>query len=172
MDEETQRSRPKILGVHHLKFAVSNLDISIAWFERVLGARHVAELDHIRADGTRYAAVCEMTDWSGLYLELRHSRAQAAKERGWDPITLTVRGRQDLLRWTAWLDRWGTTHSPLLIGTRGWLLVFEVSNRQMYSLQGCMELTETFRILTVAEYVSTPAKTMEVWRSLPIIIDG
>ena len=126
MDGLSQRFRPKALGVHHLKFAVSNLDVSLAWYERVVGARRVAALDHIRNDGTRFAAICEMPDWSGLFLELRQTEAQALKDRGWDPITLSVQGKHDLVHWIHWLDRWGTTHSPLLTGMRGWLLVFEV----------------------------------------------
>lgn len=141
MDEATQRSRPRVLGVHHLKFAVSNLDVSIAWYERVMGARRIPSLDHVRADGSRFAAVCEMTDWNRTYLELRQHEVQAQKDRGWDPVTLSVRGRQDLLDWITWLDRWGTTHSPLLVGVRGWLLVFEVSD---YSVEVCTALTLTW----------------------------
>ena len=127
MADLSQHPRPRVLGVHHLKFAVSNLDVSIAWYERVVGARRVPSLDHLRSDGSRFAVVCEMTDWSGLFLELRQTQSQAQKDRGWDPVTLSVRGKEDLLRWIDWLDRWGTTHSPLLTGIRGWLLVFEVS---------------------------------------------
>lgn len=122
-----EQSRPSVLGIHHLKFAVSNLDVSIAWYERVLGARRVPELDHIRADGQRFAAVCRMIDWAGLHLELRLSRTQAHHARGSDPIILTVSKKEDLVLWIRWLDRWGTTRSPLLAGVRGWILIFEVS---------------------------------------------
>jgi hypothetical protein len=119
MGDISQRPRPRILGVHHLKFAVSNLDVSLAWYERVVGAKRVPNLDHIRKDGSRFAAVCEMSEWSGLFLELRQTTEQALKDRGWDPATLSVQGREDLVRWIDWLDRWGTTHSPLLSGVRG-----------------------------------------------------
>ena len=56
MGDISQRTRPRVLGVHHLKFAVSNLDVSLAWYERVVGAKRVPNLDHIRKDGSRFAA--------------------------------------------------------------------------------------------------------------------
>ena len=133
-----QQTRPAVLGVHHLKFAVSNLDVSIAWYERVLGARRIASLDHIRPDGTRFAVICHMADWAGLFLELRQTEAQARKERGWDPITLTVKNRQGLLEWVQWLDQWRTNHSPVLTGMRGWLMALEV---RAQSVQSCASLT-------------------------------
>ena len=126
MNTSSQPTPPRILGVHHIKFAVSNLDVSLAWYERVIGAKRIPELDHISRFGTRFAAVCRVEAWSNLFLELRQSPAQAAKDRGWDPITLSVQGREDLVQWTEWLDRWQTVRSPLLTGVRGWLLVFEV----------------------------------------------
>lgn len=109
-----------------MKFAVSNLDISLAWYERVLGARRIPSLDHISKTGVRFAAVCQMDDWSGLLLELRQTPVQASKERGWDPVTLSVKGRKELEAWIEWLEGWGTVHSPLMVGVRGWLVVFEV----------------------------------------------
>ncbi|KAK4901748.1 hypothetical protein LTR27_001520 [Elasticomyces elasticus] len=118
-------TRPRVLNIHHLKFAVANLDLSMAWYERVLGARHVPALDHFGAMGDRFAAICFLADWGSVYVELRRARNEARNARDWDPVTLTVEKRADLEVWTAWLTRWGTLHSQVLTGLRGWLLVFE-----------------------------------------------
>lgn len=122
-------ARPRVLRIHHLKLAVTRLDVSLVWYERVLGARRIPELDHTRPDGTRYAVICQMAEWSGLVLELRENETQAAKDRGWDPITILVQSRDDILDWINWLNRWGSAHSPLLVGPRGWVLVFEVRSQ-------------------------------------------
>lgn len=125
--ESSQPSRPAILGVHHIKLAVSNPTISIAWYERVLGARHITALDHVDTIGARFSAVCQMSCWGGLLLELRQNAVQATKDRGWDILTMSIAGRRELLQWIAWLDLCGTEHSPALVGVRGWILVFQVS---------------------------------------------
>lgn len=90
-------TRPAILGIHHIKLAVSNPTISIAWYERVLGAQHINHLDHLDANGIRFSAICRMSCWGGLLLELRQNTAQAVKDAGWDIITMSVAGRRELL---------------------------------------------------------------------------
>lgn len=134
--EPTRPTRPAILGIHHLKLAVSNPAISIAWYERVLGARHVTSLDHVDARGVRFSAVCQMSAWGGLLIELRQNPAQAAKDYGWDPVTMSIAGRRELGQWIAWLDHCGTAHSTTLVGTRGWILVFQVSGVLVVHLKG------------------------------------
>jgi hypothetical protein len=56
----TPESLPPLRGIHDLKFAVSDIDESLRFHQRALGAKHLPELDHIRDDGTRFAVVVEV----------------------------------------------------------------------------------------------------------------
>jgi catechol 2,3-dioxygenase-like lactoylglutathione lyase family enzyme len=47
---------PGLVGVHHLKLPVSDLEATIAWYQRVLSAQHLSKFDHVDSSGTRYAA--------------------------------------------------------------------------------------------------------------------
>lgn len=38
-------------GLHHLKLPVSDLDSLLAWYERVFGAQHLAQFDHLDNTG-------------------------------------------------------------------------------------------------------------------------
>jgi hypothetical protein len=49
-------TRPGLVGVHHLKLPVSDLEASIVWYQRVLSAQHLSKFDHVDSSGTRYAA--------------------------------------------------------------------------------------------------------------------
>lgn len=92
-----------------------------------MGAHRISSLDHVDGGGDRFAVVCEMREWNGQFLELRENATKALDDRKWDPITLAVGSRQDLMLWLRWLDLCGTKHSAVLTGLRGWLVVFEVS---------------------------------------------
>jgi catechol-2,3-dioxygenase len=104
---------PALQGVHHLKFPVSDLDLSLAFYERALGGRRKSEWDHIHRDGTRYA-----------HLELRLDPKQAAAQRGFDPVTMAVQDRTALAAWADHLEVAGIEHSPVLIAIQAWLVVF------------------------------------------------
>ena len=116
-------TRPGLHGIHHIKFAVSDLDRSLAFYERALGARRVAAWDHRHADGTRYAVILEVPDL-GTHLELRLDPEQAVRQRGFDPITIAVRDRGALEEWADYLDATAIEHSPILAAIQAWLVVF------------------------------------------------
>ena len=49
-------TRSGLVGMHHLKLPVSDLEASIAWYQRVLFAQHLSKFDHVDSSGTRYGA--------------------------------------------------------------------------------------------------------------------
>ena len=116
--------RPAIAGVHHLKFTVSDLERSLAFYAAVLGARRVAELDHRMPDGTLFAYILEI-DGLGTYLELRASAERAKREAGLDPVTFSVATHAELVAWHDWLEASDIRHSPVFTGVTGWVLAAE-----------------------------------------------
>ncbi|MEA2726072.1 MAG: hypothetical protein QOD93_5816 [Acetobacteraceae bacterium] len=114
---------PALQGVHHLKFPVSDLDLSLAFYERALGGQRKSEWDHIHRDGTRYAMILEVPGL-GTHLELRLDPKQAAAQRGFDPVTMAVRDRTALAAWADHLEAAGIEHSPVLTAIQAWLVVF------------------------------------------------
>lgn len=116
--------RPHFLGIHHLKFAVSDLDRSLSFYTRILGASRLPKLDHVNAGGQLYAIIMEVPGL-GTPLELRLNSEHAAKQKGFDPVTLNVEGRADLQSWVQHLDAERVAHSPILTALVGWLVAFE-----------------------------------------------
>ncbi len=110
-------------GIHHVKFPVSDLERSLAFYERALGCQRVAAWDHVHRDGTRYAMIVEVPGL-GTRLELRLDAAQAAAQRGFDPITIAVQDRAALEAWMEHLDAASIEHSPVLTAIQAWLVVF------------------------------------------------
>jgi catechol 2,3-dioxygenase-like lactoylglutathione lyase family enzyme len=96
----TPENRPPLRGIHDLKFAVSDLDESLRFYERALGAKHVLKLDHTRDDGTRFAAVVEVPSL-GTLLQLRLDPERAGRQAMFDPLAIAVDDRAALERWDA-----------------------------------------------------------------------
>jgi catechol 2,3-dioxygenase-like lactoylglutathione lyase family enzyme len=115
---------PPLRGIHHVKLPVSDLDVSLAFYETALGAERLPEADHLRADGTRYACILRAPGL-GTLLELRLDPAQAAAQRHFDPLTIAVDDRAALAAWEAHLEAVGVPHSPVLPALQAWLLVVE-----------------------------------------------
>lgn len=124
---------PILNGIHHLKFSVADLDRSLAFYERAFGARCVEAWDHRHADGSLYALILEVPGL-GTHLELRLDPIQAARQAGFDPVTLAVRDRSALDEWIAHLDAAGIAHSPVLIAIQAWLVVFADPDRRRLRL--------------------------------------
>ncbi|MDB5875436.1 MAG: lactoylglutathione lyase-like lyase [Ramlibacter sp.] len=114
---------PAALGIHHLKFVVSDVDKSLAFYEAAFGVKRVVAMDH-RRNGVLFGVILGFPGL-GTELELRLDPAAAKTQKGLDPITLTVDGVADLEKWKAHFQAKGLNHSPVLAGLVGWLLVVE-----------------------------------------------
>jgi catechol 2,3-dioxygenase-like lactoylglutathione lyase family enzyme len=118
-------TRPSLMGIHHIKLAVSDLDRSLRFYEDFLGAKRIREADHRKAgDGSLYAYILEVTGL-GCLLELRLNAAQAQRNRRFDLLTLAVKDRQALEIWDQLLTEKNIRHSPIITALQGWLMVVE-----------------------------------------------
>lgn len=108
---------PQILGLHHVKVAVSDLALSRQWYERVLCVQPAIEFrdDDGSIRGVAYTPVGEFC------LALRE-RADVTTA-GFDPFAILVAGRAAIDGWVARLDALGVAHGPVQRGAQGWKVV-------------------------------------------------
>ncbi len=118
---------PPVSGIHHLKFPVSNINVSIDWYAAVMGASRITTLDHINSSGERYAVEMMMPSFGRTVLELRLNPQQASNDMMFDPVTWGVETKADLDAWASWLDAKSVPHSPVFVGVTGWVLAMQVS---------------------------------------------
>ena len=111
----------EILGLHHVKVAVTDLERSRAWYERVFDLEPILEWPDSQGvvRGVRYRAK------GGFALALREEPAIARATVGYDPFAILVKGRGDVESWASRLDGLGIAHSPVTAGALGWLLWFD-----------------------------------------------
>ena len=114
---------PPLQGIHHLKLPVSDLDASLAFYERAFGARRIPEADHRRgSDGSLYAYILAVPGL-GTALELRLDPHRAERHRHFDPVTIAVRDRATLAAWDEYLTSQGIVHSEVITAIQAWLIV-------------------------------------------------
>jgi catechol 2,3-dioxygenase-like lactoylglutathione lyase family enzyme len=123
-----------LMGIHHIKFAVTDLDRSLHFYEAFLDA----EADNRRTDdGSLYAYILEVP---GLRcaLELRLNPEQAREHRWFDPLTIAVKDRLALDAWDNLLTEKNIRHSPIITAVQGWLIVIEDPDQnrvRLYTLE-------------------------------------
>jgi catechol 2,3-dioxygenase-like lactoylglutathione lyase family enzyme len=113
---------PAVSGLHHLKLPVSDLDVSLRWYQDVFGAEHLQQFDHFDDDGVRYAVIVAIPGLPTT-LELRWAPRAAAAMRECDPINLAIDSVDQLQAWEAHLESLQVNHSPVIAGGPGHLLV-------------------------------------------------
>ena len=109
---------PPLAGLHHIQLPVSDLDASIAWFERVLGARYQPQFDHYDAHAIRFAVILEVPGLE-VPLQLRHSHELAEAIVGYEPVTFGAADRAHLDDWGSHLDACGVEHSGVRTARTG-----------------------------------------------------
>ncbi|MEV6609881.1 VOC family protein [Kutzneria sp. NPDC051319] len=113
---------PRLRGIHHVKFPVSDLAVSRAWYEKVFGFE--ATLEFPDEDGVVRGVAGTAKGLGESFLGLRENPDAAAGFRGFDPVGFGVEDRAAAEEWASHLDRLGIEHSPVIDATIGWILVF------------------------------------------------
>ncbi len=98
-------------SIHHIALTVTDLDASIAWYEKVFDIKYQMEEGHKGGTGKVLADEA----WQLMIVLHRHDSNQAetfAETRtGLDHVGLAVPSRNDLEAWQAHLEEMGVTRS-------------------------------------------------------------
>lgn len=114
----------RIESLRTLKFAVSDCDKSLAFYENVFGAERIPQADHKDADGNIYAYICRI-EGLGTLLDLRLLPAHAKAAARMDVISLGVPSRANLEAWVRHLDAVGANHSGIIATRLSFCIVVE-----------------------------------------------
>jgi catechol 2,3-dioxygenase-like lactoylglutathione lyase family enzyme len=110
----------EILGLHHIKVPVTDLDRSRAWYQRVFELEPMLEFPD--ADGVVRGVAYQPLN--GFCLALREHPTVARAMAGFDPFAILLGDQPDVQYWADRLDTLGIEHSPIIQATTGWLLAF------------------------------------------------
>jgi catechol 2,3-dioxygenase-like lactoylglutathione lyase family enzyme len=110
----------EILGLHHIKVPVTDLDRSRAWYQRVFELEPMLEFPD--ADGVVRGVAFQPLN--GFCLALREHPTVARAMAGFDPFAILLGDQPDVQHWADRLDTLGIEHSPIIQATTGWLLAF------------------------------------------------
>ena len=115
---------PTLTGVHHVKFPVTDIEATAAFFEKALGAKRVKRFNHKDEKGELFAAMMHFPGCD-FPVELRHAPKAAKAVAGYDPVTFGISDKSQLDLWAAQLDSAGVKHSGVVTGYIGHLIDFE-----------------------------------------------
>ncbi|MET0451127.1 MAG: VOC family protein [Mycobacterium sp.] len=106
-------------GVHHLSLTVTDLETSVAWYQRVFRTeRAELKVPHYGREETGYSVLLPEPR-SGLIFSLHRNTGNAGEpfdeaRTGLDHVSFHVVGRAGLSAWTAWLDELGIAHTGIV----------------------------------------------------------
>jgi glyoxylase I family protein len=106
-------SAPSMHGVHHVDITATNVERSVAWYQRIFGFTRA--FDEVHADG--YVVVLAEPR-SGLFLGVnRHDKNGGERfdenRTGLDHVSFRVATRADLDEWQEWLVDNDVEQSPI-----------------------------------------------------------
>lgn len=109
---------PPITGVHHCSITCSDIDASVAWYQRLLAADEVpTRFPHYDKEDTGYAVLL-IEPRSGFAIGLHTNTGNDGvpfdeARTGLDHVAFNVATRADLQAWISWLDELGIEHSGI-----------------------------------------------------------
>lgn len=107
--------RPALTGIQHVGLTVTDVVVSAAWYERVLGLQRQFDEPHHQSERGGYAVVLGSPDMS-LNVGLDHHPANRrerfdATRTGMDHVCFQVASLDQLHEWAGQLDTEGVEHS-------------------------------------------------------------
>ena len=113
---------PELAGIHHVKFAVSDIERSVAWYERVFGFKVTMEFKDDQ--GIVRGSVGQLAGLDRTLLAFRENKELSEAVTGFDPVSFAVEDRADVEAWVAHLDEQGVENSGLRIAAIGYIVFF------------------------------------------------
>jgi catechol 2,3-dioxygenase-like lactoylglutathione lyase family enzyme len=117
----SEGAAPGVTGIHHFSVTVTDIETSLAWYQRLLGAERVPmKFPHYGCEHTGYGELL-VEPRSGVIIGLHTNTGNDGKRfdesyTGLDHVALNVPSREDLEAWTKWLDKLGIEHSGVRTG--------------------------------------------------------
>ncbi|HYS37677.1 MAG TPA: VOC family protein [Pseudonocardiaceae bacterium] len=113
---------PELAGIHHVKFAVSDIERSVAWYERVFGFKVTMEFKD--DEGIVRGSVGQLAGLDKTLLAFRENKELSEAVTGFDPVSFAVEDRADVEAWVAHLNEQGVENSGLRIAAIGYIVFF------------------------------------------------
>ena len=112
------------INLHHVALTVTDVEASIAWYERVFGITFQMDAPHEGGVGKLLAD----PEWRLIIVLHRHDGNEgerfAETRTGLDHVGFSVASRADLEAWQRHLQEVGVTQSPIADTPYGSILVF------------------------------------------------
>ncbi|MCV7279945.1 VOC family protein [Mycolicibacterium flavescens] len=112
---------PTITGIHHVSITVTDLEASLAWYQRLFDAQRLPmKFPHYGCEDTGYAELLIEPN-SGVVLGLHTNTGNDGQQfdearTGLDHVAFNVASRDALDQWTRRLDELGIAHSGVQTG--------------------------------------------------------